>query len=382
MSKDAKKKKAGDADRHPSSNKSGGWLYENEEELKAQRGVMWDMVKQLGQNIVQSKDLTSISMPVRVFEPRSYLQRAPDGWITAPVYLKRAAESSDAVERMKLVITFLVSGLINTCKVMAKPFNPILGETYQAQYADGTMVYCEQSCHHPPVSMYHVTASDNSWHYYGYGAWTASFRGNAIKGLQKGPNFVEFPAYESQISFNLPEAWVRGMLYGQRLIEYDGRVDFVDEKNGLRCELQFNPTGQSLMSSFWGKKLPSDHVRGEIVNADKTVLSTVSGSWLGALEFDNQVYWEFSENTDLKEPTPSEPCLPSDSRFREDSSNLAKREMELAGEWKTKLEEKQRRERKLREQGAVELKASAPSVKSKMVTREAVLARQKTGITL
>ena len=33
-----------------------------------------------------------------------------------------------------------------------KPFNPILGETYQAEYSRGLRVYAEQISHHPPVS--------------------------------------------------------------------------------------------------------------------------------------------------------------------------------------------------------------------------------------
>jgi hypothetical protein len=53
---------------------------------------------------------------------------------------------TDPVERMKLVITFALSGLHNTCK-QKKPFNPILGETYQAVFEDGTQIYCEQVCY-------------------------------------------------------------------------------------------------------------------------------------------------------------------------------------------------------------------------------------------
>ena len=37
-----------------------------------------------------------------------------------------------------------------------KPFNPILGETYQAQYSSGVRVYAEQISHHPPVSSWQV----------------------------------------------------------------------------------------------------------------------------------------------------------------------------------------------------------------------------------
>jgi hypothetical protein len=36
---------------------------------------------------------------------------------------------------------------------MTKPFNPILGETYQA-FIDGCPVYGEQISHHPPISSF------------------------------------------------------------------------------------------------------------------------------------------------------------------------------------------------------------------------------------
>jgi hypothetical protein len=36
---------------------------------------------------------------------------------------------------------------------MEKPFNPILGETYQS-WIDGCPVYFEQISHHPPIAAY------------------------------------------------------------------------------------------------------------------------------------------------------------------------------------------------------------------------------------
>jgi hypothetical protein len=50
-----------------------------------------------------------------------------DGWCFAPIYLKQAAIESDPVERMKMVITFAIAGLSNTC-CPKKPLNPLLGK--------------------------------------------------------------------------------------------------------------------------------------------------------------------------------------------------------------------------------------------------------------
>ena len=71
-----------------------------------------------------------MSLPVRIFEPRSSIERMCDGWAFGPIFLNRAANTQDPVEKMKNVITFCISGLNMLCKQM-KPFNPIIGETYQ-----------------------------------------------------------------------------------------------------------------------------------------------------------------------------------------------------------------------------------------------------------
>lgn len=37
-----------------------------------------------------------------------------------------------------------------------KPFNPILGETFEGEYSCGARVFAEQISHHPPVSAWQV----------------------------------------------------------------------------------------------------------------------------------------------------------------------------------------------------------------------------------
>jgi hypothetical protein len=88
--------------------------------------VLWDLVKQLGQAIMQGGNITRIAVPVHIAEPRSYTERIADGWCFAPIFLSKAANNDDPVERLKNVITFALAGLHNTL-FPKKPFNPILG---------------------------------------------------------------------------------------------------------------------------------------------------------------------------------------------------------------------------------------------------------------
>jgi Oxysterol-binding protein len=96
----------------------------------------------MGQNITQ---LDRVALPVTINEGRSYLERIADGWCFGPQFLNRAATSTvDPLERFKLVATFALSGLHNTCRP-GKPFNPILGETFEGVFKDGTKLFCEQT---------------------------------------------------------------------------------------------------------------------------------------------------------------------------------------------------------------------------------------------
>ena len=61
---------------------------------------------QLGKKLLSgSFDLVNISLPVKMFEPRSYLEKLADVWVY-PKFLEQAAHSSDPAERMVNVVTW------------------------------------------------------------------------------------------------------------------------------------------------------------------------------------------------------------------------------------------------------------------------------------
>lgn len=53
------------------------------------------------------------------------------------------------------------------CKSKA-PFNPVLGETYQAKKSNGTLLYLEQTSHHPPTSHFLMVGPQNSFKMFGF----------------------------------------------------------------------------------------------------------------------------------------------------------------------------------------------------------------------
>jgi Oxysterol-binding protein len=317
--------------------------------------VVTDLIKRLGSNILEGKSVINISLPVRIFEPRSFLQRITDVWCYAPLYLTQAAREEDPVERMKYAVTFLISGLHRGGK-QAKPFNPILGETFQAQYPDGSQVLCEQVSHHPPITAYQLLGPNGLWKLQGFNEYQASFRPNGLVCGQKGPNIIEF-ADGSIIRYNMPRVRISGAVMGDRLFSYFDSITFEDRRNHVRCTINFDPDALSGITSYiWSSKSPADTIRGELSHNNKAV-AQVTGSWLEELRFDDECVWSIGQFEGL-DPNPVSNPLASDCRNRSDLQALLENNLDLAEVEKLRLEEEQRRDRRLRKDAAVASQSS------------------------
>ncbi|KAH7825557.1 putative oxysterol binding protein [Monocercomonoides exilis] len=344
--------------------------------IRYQRSVVGSLAKSAGKNLLMGKSLMNISLPVRIFEARSYLQRITDQWGNMS-FLVQSADATDPVERMRLLCTWMISGLRFTV-LQAKPFNPILGETYQATYPGGINLYMEQVTHHPPASSWLMTDDAKRFTFTGSAEYHAMFKGNSISAHQFGPQRVEYRD-GSSIEFDWPNLHMTGYIYGQRYSHYNGTLTFRDVKNQLQCQITFNPDKKSWFGSVtsWFKKptktLPSDFFRGEIcryplmnatsmkavaasatlsapvaplpssIASQKTVLSTCFGTWLGFIDWDKKRYWDVRLMRPIA-PTPVENPLPSDCRFRKDLQHLARKELDEAQKAKEEMEDKQRQE--------------------------------------
>ena len=69
-----------------------------EAEVKQQRKATWEWLKGVGSKVFEGVNLTRISLPVRLFEGRSYLERIRDNWSYLHL-LERAVAERDPVRR-------------------------------------------------------------------------------------------------------------------------------------------------------------------------------------------------------------------------------------------------------------------------------------------
>ncbi|RLN44187.1 hypothetical protein BBJ29_003226 [Phytophthora kernoviae] len=338
---------------------SGGLKLIDKEVAKKQGGVVKDVIKSAGAKILEGKSAVSLSLPVRIFEPRTNLERICDLMLYAPTFLNVAYAQNDPLERFKYVITNAVAGLHHSIGQL-KPFNPILGETFQATLNDGTDVSCEHTSHHPPISNFQFTGEKYS--IAGFVVWAASMsvKSNAMLNTNKGPVRASFPESEglpaTTIEYNLPYLQIGGLLWGDRTVDIMGSMVFEDKRNHLQCELRLNPDEKKGMGGmFSSSKTPTDSLRGVILDTSVSPpreICDVSGSWLHNLVFGDKTYWSINKfQSGYMVPFPENKILSSDSRYREDLRYLAAGDMDEAQEWKVKLEVLQRADRKARLDG-------------------------------
>ena len=108
-----------------------GTLFYNERfelpqrKLANQKPSIWKVIKDsIG------KDLTKITMPVSFNEPLSMLQKTSE-FMEYEDYLVRANREPDPAMRFVYVIAFNIAQYKSSSLRFAKPFNPILGETFE-----------------------------------------------------------------------------------------------------------------------------------------------------------------------------------------------------------------------------------------------------------
>ena len=307
--------------------------------IENQRGVILDVIKSVAACMVKGKGIIGLSLPIRLFEPRSTIERMLDRWAFVPVFLP-GLERSGNVERFKRVLAMAVAGL-HVRPSQEKPFNPLLGDTLQASWPDGMKAYCEHTSHHPPVSNFLVEG--RGFTLTGHYELSGRFKGNSLLGSILGSTTVTFSGGQ-KVKYTFGDYRIGGMLMGSRSANWEGQMLFEDSDNGITAVVKFGPEQKkSLFRSRIGK---NDDISGAI-SVDGEEVSVIEGNWLKSLVIDGVEYWNVATHKGVFHHFSSHP-LPSDWRYREDLIWLFRQNRTFAEAWKRRIEERQRQDRHLR----------------------------------
>uniref|UniRef100_A0AAQ5XL76 Oxysterol-binding protein n=1 Tax=Amphiprion ocellaris TaxID=80972 RepID=A0AAQ5XL76_AMPOC len=334
---------------------------------------LWSIMK----NCI-GKDLSKIPMPVNFNEPLSMLQRLTED-LEYSELLDRAARCDSSLEQLCLVAAFSVSSYSTTVHRTAKPFNPLLGETYELDRLEeyGYRSICEQVSHHPPAAAHHVT-SQRGWTLWQHITIDSKFRGKYISVVPLGNIHLQFHSSGNHYVWSKVTSTVHNIIVGKLWIDQSGDIDIVNTTTKDTCRLKFSPysyfsrevprkvtgvvedresTAHYILSGTWDDKMESSKIVdssqgcGGSEGKQKTVYQTLQPKllWKKYPLPDNAENMHFFSSLALTLNEPEEGVAPTDSRLRPDQRLMEAGLWDEANGQKQRLEERQRLERKRRE---------------------------------
>uniref|UniRef100_A0A9J8APD1 Oxysterol-binding protein n=1 Tax=Cyprinus carpio carpio TaxID=630221 RepID=A0A9J8APD1_CYPCA len=334
---------------------------------------LWSIMK----NCI-GKELSKIPMPVNFNEPLSMLQRLTED-LEYSELLDRAARCDSSLEQMCLVAAFSVSSYSTTVHRTGKPFNPLLGETYELDRVEeyGYRSICEQISHHPPAAAHHVI-SQRGWTLWQEITIDSKFRGKYISIMPLGNIHLKFHASGNHYVWSKVTSTVHNIIVGKLWIDQSGDIIIMNHRNKDKCHLKFSPysyfsrdvprkvTGvvmdsegcaHYILSGTWDDKMESakiiesSHGSGGSEGKQKTVYQTLPPKllWKKYPLPENAENMHYFSSLALTLNEPEDGVAPTDSRLRPDQRLMEAGLWDEANAEKQILEERQRLERRKRE---------------------------------
>lgn len=324
--------------------------------------------------------MTRMTLPVSFNEPTSLLYRVVEDMEYTDL-LDVAAERTDSTERLVYVAGFAASEYASTIGRVAKPFNPLLGETYEYVRPDlGYRFFIEQVSHHPPVGA--AFAESAHWDYYGESAVKSKFYGKSFEFNPLGTWFLHLRpkngGKQELYTWKKVTSSVVGIITGNPVVDNYGPMEVKNWTTGEVCYLDFKAKGWKASSAF--------QVGGRVVDAQGKTRWSIGGRW------NDKIYARFTPGYEASVEGPASskdasgkdqafliweahsrptgipfnitpfvvtlndlpdrlrPLIaPTDSRLRPDQRAMEEGEYDFAATEKTRVEEKQRMRRRDRE---------------------------------
>ncbi|CAL8304826.1 unnamed protein product [Lota lota] len=306
------------------------------------------------------KDLSRVSMPAPLNEPINLLQRLCEE-LEYSELLDTASRTPDPYQRMVYIAAFAISGYSPAIyRNRYKPFNPVLGETYECVRDDrGFRLISEQVSHHPPISACH--AESDNFSFWQDQRWKNKFWGKSLEIVPTGMVNVKIPSYGDHYEWNKVVTCIHNVLSPTRYLEHYGEVAITNlNSTACSCRITF------VKSRYWGSETTKNEVQGTVLDQSGSVIHRFGGLWHEGIYCDtlptpkciwkpnpqpkdHLLYYGFSAFAmELNELSPDLLALlpPTDSRLRPDQRMLEDGRVEESDKKKDELEEMQRERRR------------------------------------
>jgi hypothetical protein len=317
------------------------------------------------------KDLSTIAMPVSSNEPISLLQRIAEQLEYSDLLDAAASPDVDSTNRLLYIAAFAVSNF-STSRVkeraIRKPFNPMLGETFELVREDkGFRLIAEKVSHHPVRLACQAEAKE--WTFLQSPMPVQKFWGKSAELNMDGRVRIFLHSAngrESELySWTQATSFLRNVVVGEKYVEPVSTMTIVNEATGAKAVVTFKAGGM-----FAGR---SEEVSVQLFDAQgEALVLGLAGKWTSHLNLTangtdtGKTFWRVGALVDnapqrygftafaasLNEITEIEDGFlpPTDSRLRPDQRAYEDGEVDRAEAMKARLEERQRARRRVMEE--------------------------------
>ncbi|KAK9755245.1 hypothetical protein RND81_01G012400 [Saponaria officinalis] len=322
-----------------------------------------DSYWKLMQNYIGADVTSMVTLPVVIFEPMTMLQKMAE-LMEYCYLLDQADECDDPYMRLVYSASWAVS-VYYAYQRTWKPFNPILGETYEMVNHHGISFISEQVSHHPPMSAGHC--ENEHFAYDCTSKLKTKFLGNSVDVYPVGRTRVTLKRDGVVLELVPPPTKVNNLIFGRTWVDSPGEMIMTNLTTGDKVVLYFQPCGWFGSGRY--------EVDGYVYDAYEEPKILMTGKWNESLSYqpcdadgeplfgtelkevwhvadtpknDKFQFTHFAHKINSFDTAPKK-LLASDSRLRPDRYALEMGDLSKAGAEKSSLEERQRAEKRSRE---------------------------------
>jgi hypothetical protein len=319
---------------------------------------LWSLIKEM-----VGKDLTRVCLPVYFNEPLSALELTAEDLEYSELLDEAYTYPAQSFERLVRIAAFAISPYSSTKGRTSKPFNPLLGETYELVHVEkGFRFISEKVSHHPTIIAAH--SEGRGWTYQGDAEIKSKFWGRSIELKPEGMLKLDFDDGDSY-TWNKVTTSINNLILGKIYVDHGGIMRIRNANTDLAIKIRFKETSMLFdrdprqvegFIEVQGRRLEYPKIQGHWDSSIKAIwdMRREETLWTVNPPPENPTRYNLTSFAiQLNEITDGlrEKLAPTDSRLRPDQTFTEQGMWEEANAEKQRLEHKQRAARKAADQG-------------------------------
>ena len=223
-------------------------------------------------DFVKTFTTKNTSLPILYNEPISMLQKQCEKFYYSNLLKEASNEKINKELKICYLIGFICGELSLNINRYLKPFNPILGETFEFFDNERQFRYfSEQVSHNPVITAYMCESKD--FVYFGDTRMKSSFKvfKGAMEILFTNKTHILFKNTQDKFVFNKPKVYLSGIINGIPKYDYEGEI-VVEYVNNNKIK--------GVVNFYEGKNKKNNEVIVDgIIYNDSKIIYRIKGNW-------------------------------------------------------------------------------------------------------